>query len=173
MRHYVVWLTDSVVIQTTTNNILHQISRLSGWHSCLVFQKFPNPRRNPWDITPTLQTSHNHFLPPTSQPRAWSSPSWDDINRLPTRNKSHRWRNPNTFYLVHNGVQLVHIQNHMNPAHISPPYLYKIYCNIIFPSMPTSSKRSLPFSCRQKFCTHLQAFFRATYPAYPINLIIL
>jgi len=87
MRHYVVWLTDSVVIQTTTNNLLHQISRLGGWHSCLVFQKFPNPRRNQWEITPSLQTSHNHFLPPTGQPSAWSSPSWDDIYRLPTLNK--------------------------------------------------------------------------------------
>jgi len=87
MRHYVVWLTVSVVIQTTTNNILHQITRLSGWHSCLVFQKFPNPRRNPWDITTTLQTSHNHFLPPTGQPSARSSPSWDDINLLSTSNK--------------------------------------------------------------------------------------
>jgi hypothetical protein len=36
---------------------------------------------------PTLQTSHNHFLPPTGQPSAWSSPSWDDISRLPTLNK--------------------------------------------------------------------------------------
>jgi len=87
MRYYVVWLTDSVVIQTTTNNLLHHISRLGGWHSCLAFQKFSNPRRNPWDITPTLQTSHNHFLPPTGQPSARSTPSWDDINRLLILNK--------------------------------------------------------------------------------------
>jgi len=61
MRHYVVWLTDSVIIQTTTNNLLHQISRLSDWHSCLVFQKFPNLCRNPSDITQALITSFHQL----------------------------------------------------------------------------------------------------------------
>jgi len=38
----------------------------------------------------------------------------------------------------------------MNPVNIFPPYFSKIHSNIIFPSMPRSSKWSLPFRLSDK-----------------------
>jgi hypothetical protein len=48
-------------------------------------------------------------------------------------------------YHVQKGLLLIPILRQMNPVHTVPPYLCKIQCNIIFPSMPRSSKWSLPF----------------------------
>jgi hypothetical protein len=45
----------------------------------------------------------------------------------------------------------------MNPVHTSPPYFHKICCNIIFPSTPRSSKRSLP-----KYHTSLKRIIAGT-----------
>jgi hypothetical protein len=40
---------------------------------------------------------------------------------------------------------LVPILSHMNPVHILSPYFPKIHYNIIFPSMPRSPERFIPF----------------------------
>jgi len=37
---------------------------------------------------------------------------------------------PKYHYLVHNKLPQVPIQNHMNPAHIFPPYFFKIHLKV-------------------------------------------
>jgi hypothetical protein len=53
--------------------------------------------------------------------------------------------NPKFHYRVHNGPPLVPILSQKYLVHKSPLYFPKIHYNIIIPSMPSTSKWSLPF----------------------------
>jgi len=51
----------------------------------------------------------------------------------------------------------------MNPAHILSSYSFKISFNIIFPSMPRSSKFSFLLVLWLKFCRHFTSFLCILY----------
>ena len=52
-------------------------------------------------------------------------------------------RKPKFRYRIHNSSPAVTIRSQSKPVHASPTHFFKIHCNIIFPSMPRSSTRSL------------------------------
>jgi hypothetical protein len=99
------------------------------------------------------------------------SPSWEANSHSASQEiPCHLW-NPIVHYRTHNSLPLVPILRQMNPVHTFPPYFPKIHSNIIFPSTPRSSERSLSFRFSDK---KLQAFLlpppRATWPSYLILL---
>jgi hypothetical protein len=54
-------------------------------------------------------------------------------------NARHLWKHK-VHYHVHNSPSLDHVMKQMNLAHTLTPLLFKIYFNIIVPSMPLSIK---------------------------------
>jgi hypothetical protein len=65
------------------------------------------------------------------------SPSWEDVSRSATQDISSILWNPNVHYRVHKSPLLVSILSRINPLHITPSYISKIYFNIALP--PTSN----------------------------------
>jgi hypothetical protein len=53
--------------------------------------------------------------------------------------------NPKFHYRIHKSTPLVNVLNQTDTIHTVPAYFFKIYFNVILPSMPRSSKWSLYF----------------------------
>ena len=48
-------------------------------------------------------------------------------------------------YCAHNILPLVPVLSQINPAHVLPPYVFKVHFNTVFLSTPTASKWSPSF----------------------------
>jgi len=91
------------------------------------------------------------------------SPSWDANNHSANQEIPHSVWNPKVHYHVHSSLPLVHILSQMHPVHTSPSYFPKIHSNIIYPSMPVSSKWSLPFQFSNQNTVYISHLFQACY----------
>jgi hypothetical protein len=68
------------------------------------------------------------------------------------------------------------VLRHMNLVHNSPPYFYKIHCNINFPSTSRSSELPLPFRFSDQNFIRISNFSNTCYISshlIPLELIIL
>ena len=84
-----------------------------------------------------------------------------------------------SLYPLHNGLPLVPIMSHMNPVHALPPIWCKIHYIIILPSMPGSSKWSLPTRfrynilhvCHMSSLPHSSWFVHSNHTRWVVQLI--
>jgi len=72
------------------------------------------------------------------------SPSWEADSHSASQEIPRLSCNLKVHYRVHNSPPLVPILSQIHPVHNMPTYFPKIHHNIILPSMPWSSDRSLP-----------------------------
>lgn len=99
------------------------------------------------------------------------SPSWEAMSHSGTQEISHLLWNLNTHYHVHKSLVMDLTLSQMSSSHF-----INVHFNAILPSVPRSSKRSLPFRffC-PKCCTHFWSLPQATCSAhiFLIHVIIL
>jgi len=93
------------------------------------------------------------------------SPPWE-ANSHSVKKKSRLLWSPTIHYRVHNSSPLISMLRQLHPVHTFIPNFPKLHCNVILPSMPTSSKWSLPFKIVYEF---LVAPMRAPCPAHLIK----
>ena len=80
--------------------------------------------------------------------------------------------NPKVHYLVHKSPPPVPILNQIDSDHAPPSYFCKIYFNIILPSMPGTSRRSLLTSFSTKSCIRLSSSLYVLH-ALPISIFLI
>jgi hypothetical protein len=64
---------------------------------------------------------------------------WEAASRSATLWVRNILCNPKVYYDVHKSPQMGPILSQINPVYITPSYLSKIHCDIIFPAMSRSS----------------------------------
>ena len=77
--------------------------------------------------------------------------------------------NPKVHYRIYNSSLSVPILSHLDPAHTSTSHFLKIHLNIILPSTPGSSKRSLSLRFPHQNPVYVSPLTHARYMPRPSN----